>query len=176
MTILDYHRLKASELEALDLARLEAEVRAESAAFPETVESLLPPPEEKHLRREGWPHYERFRSLCELYLGANAAQRQFIRSRINWTRAYQLGLFRSQARELAMETKSEHLLRLALVSLVIDYFNVGDSRDAILSLQRLLVAARHIGIDWSALVLSVADTAGDGMAALYRDFLKNHPA
>jgi len=65
---------------------------------------------------------------------------------------------------------------VAVVSLAIDDFNCGDARDAILALQSLLVAAREIGLDWSALVRSVADISGRGMAPLLLDFLANHPS
>jgi hypothetical protein len=174
LKLLDYHRLKAAELEARDNARFESTVRSECADFPERIESLLPSPEEKYLSRNNWPHYQKFYSLCELYLAGTASQREYIRSRIDWQRAYQLGLFRLEAKEVAVHTKSTELLRLALVSLVINDFNCGDARDAILALESLLVAARKIGLDWSALVQSVADISGRGMGPLLRDFLANH--
>ena len=176
MKLLDYHRLKAAELEARDAVRLESAVRCECAEFPERVELLLPPAEEEFLSREGWPHYRKLYSLCELYLAGTASQREFIRSRINWRRAYQLALFRAEAKEAAIRTKSDELLRLAVVSLAIDDFNCGDARDAILVLGSLLVAAREIGLDWSALVRSVACVSGPGMAALMQDSLRNRPS
>jgi len=176
LTILDYHRLKASEVKARDPARLESTVRSERADFPEHSESLLPPAGERHLTREGWPNYQKLHSLCELYQAGTAAQREFIRSQVNWNRAYQLGLFRVEATEAAVRTKSEELLRLAVVSLAIDDFTCGDSRDAILSVGSLLLAARKIGLDWSALIHGVAAISGPGMAALFQDFLTNHPA
>src|SRR5207247_1360165 len=124
--------------------------------------------------RKDWPHYQRFCTLCELYLAGTSSQREYIRSRVDWQRAYQLGLFRLEAREVAVHTKSQELLRLALVSLVINDFNCGDARDAILALESLLVAARKIGLDWGALLRSVADISGRGMAPLLQDFLANH--
>jgi hypothetical protein len=174
LTILDYHRLKADELRARDPVLLESMVRSECADFPERVESLLPPPEERYLSREGWPHYLKFHSLCEVYLTGTAAQREFIRSRMNWNRAFQLALFRAEAREGATRTKSEERLRLAVVSLAINDFVCGDARDAILALGPLRKAAGDIGADWSALVRSVADIAGPGMAALLQDSLRNY--
>ena len=44
-----------------------------------------------------------------------------------------MGLFRLEAKEVAVLTKSQELLRLALVSLVINDFNCGEARGAILS-------------------------------------------
>jgi len=43
-------------------------------------------------------------------------------------------------------------------------------------LESLLVAARKIGLDWSALLRSVADITGRGMAPLLQDFLASHAA
>jgi hypothetical protein len=176
LTILDYHRLKARELKASNPVRLESVVRAESANFPEDLESLLPAPEEKYLTRQGWPHYLKFHSLCELYLSGTAAQREFIRSKMNWNRAFQLALFRAEAREVAVRTKSEAMLRLAVVSLAINDFVCGDARDMIVSLAPLLKAAREIDADWSTLIRGIADVSGPGVAALLKDFLKNHPS
>lgn len=175
MTILDYHYLKAGEVAARDPARLESEVRSERADFPEQIESLLPPADERYLKRAGWPHYEKLHRLCELYRASSPAQREFIRSKMNWNRAFQLALFRAEAREAAVSTKSEELLGLALVSLAINDFTCGDARDTIVALGSELVAARKIGLNWSALVREVAGTSGPGMAALLQDFLRNHP-
>jgi hypothetical protein len=175
LTILDYHHLKASEVAARDPARLESAVRSERADFPEHVESLLPPADERYLKREGWPHYQKLHRLCELYQAGSPAQREFIRSKMNWNRAFQLALFRAEAREVAVRTKSEELLRLSIVSLAINDFTCGDARDAIVALGSELGAARKIGLDWSALVRGVAGISGPGMAALLQDFLGNHP-
>jgi len=176
LKIFDYHRLKADELQARDPTRLESRVRLECHNFPERVESLLPPLGERHLTREGWPHYQKLHSLCELFLTGTASQREFIRSRIDWNRAFQLGLFRAEAKAVAVSTRSEDLLRLAGLSLAISDFNCGDARDAIVALGSLLKAAREVHLDWSALVLSIADISGPGMAALFKDFLGNHPS
>ncbi len=163
----------------LDYHRLSAAVRAECADFPERVELLLPPPDEKYFsgkdfNTKDWPHYQKLQSLCELYLAGTAAQREYIRSTVTWPRSRQLGLFRKEAREAAVRTKSEELLRLALVSLVIGDLNFSDARDVILSLGLLLVAAREIGADWGGLVRSAGSMAGPGMAPLLLDFLENH--
>ena len=179
--LLDYHRLSAAELEARDAARLEAAVRSECADFPERVELLLPPPDEKYFSgkdfdSKDWPHYQKLQSLCELYVAGTAAQREYIRSTLTRPRSRQLGLFRKEAREAAVRTKSEELLRLALVSLVIADLHYSDARDVILSLGALLVAAREIGADWGGLVRSAGSMAGPGMAPLLLDFLANHPS
>lgn len=176
MKLLDYHHLKNAELQRRNAKRLEAAVRAECADFPERVELLLPPPDEKYPDREDWPHYQKLLSLCQIYLAGTDSQREYIRSRINGARARQLGLFRLEARAAAVRTKSEELMRLALVSLVINDFQCGDARDAIVSLGSFLLASSEAGLDWGALVRGVAPTAGPGMAALLLDFLANHPS
>jgi hypothetical protein len=176
MTILDYHRLKADEVKARDPARLESAVRSEWAEFPQRVESLLPPPGERYLNSKDWPYHQQIHALCELYLASTASQREFIRSRMNWNRAFQLALFRTDARERAITTRSEDLLRLALVALAINDFVCGDARDAIVAMGPLLKATREIGADWNALLRIVADVSGPGMKALFLDFLANHPS
>jgi hypothetical protein len=176
LKILDYHRLAADERQARDPAQLESTVRLESHDFPERVESMLPPLGERHLTRKGWPHYENLHSLCELYLTGTDSQREFIRSKMDRNRAFQLDLFRAEAKEVAVRTQSEELLRLAILSLAIADLNCGDARDVIMALGSLLKAAREVHLDWSAVVLSIADVSGPGMTALLTDFLGNHPS
>jgi hypothetical protein len=176
VTILDYHRLQREERAGWDPVRLEAAVRAQDPGFPEHVERLLPSQENKAPVPAGSPRFQQLQNLCGLWLAATAEQRAYIRSKMDSKRAHQLGAFRHQATQQAAAGNSEPLLRIALASLAIDDLSGGDSRDAILSVQALLKAARAIHADWGKLVRGVAALAGPGMAALLEDFLRNHPA
>ena len=176
MTNLDYHRLQAEERAGWDPVRLEAVVRGQDTGFPEDVDRLLPSQEYKIPVPAGSPEFQRLQNLCGLWLAATAEQRAFIRSKMDATRAYQLGSFRHQATQQAIAGNSEPLLRIALASLAIADMQSGDSRDAILSMQSLLKASREIHADWGRLVRGVAALSGSGMAALLEDCLRNHPA
>ena len=176
MTNLDYHRLQAEERAGWDPVWLEAAVRGQDPGFPEHVERLLPSQEHKTPVPAGSPEFQRLQNLCGLWLAASAEQRAFIRSKIDAKRAFQLGTFRHHATEQAIAGKSEPLLRIALASLAIADMQPGDSRDAILSVQSLLKAARAIHADWGRLVRGVAALSGPGIAALLEDCLRNHPA
>ena len=176
MTNLDYHRLQREERAGWDPARLEAAVRAQEADFPEHVERLLPSQELQAPVRAGSAEFQRLQNLCGLWLAATAEQRAFIRCKTDPKGARRLGAFRHQATQQAITENSEPLLRIALASLAIADLQSGDSRDAILSVQALLKAAREIHADWGRLVRGVAALSGPGMAALLEDCLRNHPA
>lgn len=176
MTTLDYHRLQREEIEGWDPVRMEAAVRSHDSGFADRVEVVLPGEEFKTPAPQGSAQFRRLYDLCELWLAATPEQRAYIRSKMNWKRAYQLGTFRVEVSRLAVEENSEYLLKIALTTLAIDNLNSGDSRDVILSVQRLLGCARQIHADWGRLVREAAGLAGPGVAALLEDQLRNHPA
>lgn len=175
MTLLDYHRVQREERARWDPIRLEAAVRAQDPGFPEHVERLLPSQEYKTPAPLGSPLFHQLEDLCGLWLAATEEQRAFIRLKMDSKRAYQLGRFRHQATQEAIVSNSELQLRIALASLAIDDLTSGDARDAILSVQALLKAARQIHADWGQLVRGVGALAGPAMAALLEDCLRNHP-
>jgi hypothetical protein len=176
MKLLDYHRLQSEEIAAWDRVQMEAEVRAQDPGFPERIKSLLPVGDYKTPTSEGSVQFQQLRELCEIWLRSTPEQRAFIRSQIDSTQAYLLGGFRKEAKRLAVEQNADVWLRLALASLAIGNLNSGDARDAIMSMNGLLVAARKTHADWGGLVRGVAALAGPGIAAILEDCLRNHPA
>jgi hypothetical protein len=176
MTNLDYHRVQRAEIEGWDLAKMEAAVCAQDPEFPNRVAALLPGEEFKTPAPEGSAHFRKLYDLSELWLAATAEQRAYIRSKMDQKRARQLGTFRAEIARLAVEDNAEYLLKIALATIAIDNLNCGDSRDAILSVQHLLVCARQTRADWSKIVREVGALAGPAIAALFEDQLRNHPA
>lgn len=76
---------------------------------------------------------------------------------------------------MAVKTKSQPMLELALVAIAISDFNTGDARDSILAVRSIYEIAGEISAAWKAIVTSVAAISGNGMAALLNDFLAIHP-
>ncbi len=178
-TLLDYHRLRDSEVKSWNLAALEEAVRSQNPTFPERVKALLPEPEEKfsgdRLTIQRCPLHSKLTELCELYLSSTPEQRTFIRTRIDKRLGGKMQGFGFRAAVLGARQKSEHTIRLGLVAHAIEDLATGDVRDNLCLLTVLFNAAKRFGSDPAVLFQEVAGMAGPAMSAVLRDYLNRHP-
>jgi hypothetical protein len=179
MNLLDYHRLRSREKESWDLAALESAARTADATFPERVQQLLPAPEERFAHKlptaERGPLFEKLAALCQLYLEGTAAERTYLRSRIDRKIAGQLDSFGIRMAVFGARERSAAMLRLSLIAFAIDDLASGDVREVLMSITVPFNAARLAGADPAALFRAVAEISGPAFSAVAIDFANRDP-
>jgi hypothetical protein len=177
LKLLDYHRLRNHEQKSWNHDRLR---EAAGSEFVDAAEALLPVHKETwradtlmHFTREPW--FEQCLELCDRYVGANDAQRTWLRSRVDRNSAGKIGLFGLRAAVLGARERSVSLARASLVAFAINDLAQRDVRDVLIGLSLLCHCAALAGADVPALFREVAAISGSAMKALYNEWANRYP-
>ena len=172
MKLLDYHQLHRNEKQSWNLQVLEQRALEQDGAFLERVSPLLPDDQEHFsgdlIALDRGSLFQKLARLCQLYRGATAEQRTWLRSRIDAGRRAQLESFGLRAAVAGARDHAAATVGLGLAAFALaDIGN--DVREVLLSLAVVLRCAQLCG-NAVTMFQAAAGLSGPAMSAALLDF------
>lgn len=172
MKLLEYVDGRREERAQWDLGALEQKVLEQDSAFLERVVPLLPDAAERFsgdlVALDRGPLFQKLTRLCQLYSGATAEQRTWLRSRVDARLSSQLESYGLRAAVAGARDRAADYVGLALAAFALADLS-SDVREVLMSAALLLRCAGLCG-DAADLFEKGALLCGPAMAAVLRDF------
>ena len=110
--------------------------------------------------------------LCHEYRSATHVARSFIRSEIDYERAWTLLTFSKRVAVFAVHKEEPDLIRDSLIAHAIEDLAAGDVRDNLVALGLVFRSRRAVHNEPVGVFHEVAEMAGPPIAQLLRDFVR----